>query len=236
MSLLDIDHQGYRINEATDGRYYIDSKVFKPSGYASLGAAKSAITRQTSHVANAVKQSRAASEVLAEHGIDVLALDDAKRDVSVAAQGDIGVPKSHDYDPEWDYECEVPTPADRTILIQCTNEACRRLLPALNICSLSVYCVAEGALGHNTLGKFISGTSSAPVVVVDLATIRKASKQHGLNWVDQLRATIAHELAHAFEEANGYEAGNEEATENFARAFVTFGVVNVKTLREELAR
>lgn len=153
--------------------------------------------------------------------------------VSPTAQGAIES-RGHDYDPEWDFELMTPNKSDRAVIDAILEVARVRLLPALGIDSFSFFCVEEGEFGEGTVGRYISGTSSSPVIGLDLEQVKVQSRMQGILWRDQIKATVAHELAHALEEVCGCEAANEDAVENFARDYVVYGMVNIETLKAEI--
>jgi hypothetical protein len=63
-------YKGFTIHQASDGLFYIDNtSFFKRSGYVSLRAAKTAITKQSQHVANVKKKGDEAAALLGDLGI-----------------------------------------------------------------------------------------------------------------------------------------------------------------------
>jgi hypothetical protein len=138
---------------------------------------------------------------------------------------------SHDYLPEWNYLVTKPSNEDKIIIDKIAAEISKDILPYLGLNPFSVFCVEEGDLGKDLVGIYIDGTSSAPVLGLDLFTLKSSSEEYGVSWIDQVKATIVHELAHAYEETTGSHLHDEGAVENFARAYVMEGVADMALLQ-----
>lgn len=139
---------------------------------------------------------------------------------------------SHDYDPNWDYVVIEADAEDKHVIDSAIAEMKKEILPVLGLNSFSVF-IAEPLSFHEgeSVGIYINGTSSSPVIGIDIETLRDFSARCGVDWIDQLRATMIHELAHAYEEATGNLIHDEAAVENFARKYVVDGVVDVSFLK-----
>jgi len=125
--------------------------------------------------------------------------------------------RTHDYDPEWDYEPhESPNKDMKGIVEKTVLEMREKLLPQLRLFkNFTVFYAAPHSLGGK-LGRYSNGTVSEPVIVLDTEAIRGACEKYDLPVELGVETTIAHELAHAIQEAEGLE-DDEEQAEEFAR-------------------
>lgn len=139
--------------------------------------------------------------------------------------------KGHDYLPEHDHEVIDAPGGDLGAALARAEAAARaELLPALGLPGMDVFHVAHGGFG-DVIALYCDGTSSWPVVGLDASAIEDGCLDHGLDLETQLRASIAHELGHAYQEALGlgYE-DREEPAEEFARVWAMEGRVDVSLL------
>jgi len=117
----------------------------------------------------------------------------------------------HDYNPNWNYDV---VKADKEIQ-QITQEIIKyissNLLPKLNIPNIDVHFVKN----INRLGKYISGTYSKPVVILDINKIQDGMKQYNVDIKTAIETTIVHELGHAIQEKFNIPP-NEEQPEALA--------------------
>jgi len=102
----------------------------------------------------------------------------------------------HDYDPNWDYDVVKTNKEIQAIVQEITKDLSSKLLPKLNIPSMEVRFVRN----INRLGKYIGGTSSRPVVVLDIKEIQNGIKKHNVDIKTAIETTITHELGHAMQE------------------------------------
>lgn len=125
--------------------------------------------------------------------------------------------RTHDYDPSWDYRPDPGHDPELKRLVEGLRaELTRELLPRLGVfAGFDVY-LARGLRGR--LGRYVDGTVSWPVVILDLRTIRRACEEYGLDYALGVETTITHELAHALQESRGARRDEGEA-EAFARAW-----------------
>lgn len=133
---------------------------------------------------------------------------------------------SHDYQPHWDYPVIKPAAADQALIDAAIAAVKKDICPLLGIENFSVFCVKSGGFRRGIVGIYVDGTASEPVVGIDIASLKKSSARYGIDWEPQITATLVHELAHAYEEAIGINFHDEDAVENFARAYVMDGEVD----------
>lgn len=143
--------------------------------------------------------------------------------------------ETHDYNPEWDYEV-VDEPEHAKEIVEAVKARVHaELMPRLGMSGMKVFFAADL---DGALARYVYGTSSFPVLGVDFAALTRACEEHELEVEQQLAATIAHELAHAYQERIGTlnddedhdEDGVEDEAETFARRWVMDGVVDVSIL------
>lgn len=140
------------------------------------------------------------------------------------------VENSHDYQPEWDYEVVDEPEHAKELIQQVMARVHAEILPRLGMSSIRVFYAHD--LG--ALARYIYGTATHPVLGIDYSALEDACEQHGLDISDQLAATIAHELAHAYQERNGTlnddsepeDEHIEDEAEEFARRWVMDGIVD----------
>ena len=125
--------------------------------------------------------------------------------------------KSHDYDPGWDYEPhEDPDQEIDKKVQQIVGELRKGLLPQLGIFrNFTVSYASPNSMG-GVLGRYVDGTVSEPVVMLDLAAIQESCEDYRLPLELGIETTIVHELGHAIQEAHDLEDDEEDA-EEFAR-------------------
>lgn len=136
--------------------------------------------------------------------------------------------KDHDYDPTWDYEVLEDRPGGALGLLLDEVEAAARgeILPALGMPGMDLFLAAEGGLGEGALGRYIDGTSTWPVIGLDLAALEERCGREGLDLRHEIRATVAHELAHAWQEAAGLDdSEHEDEAEEFGQVWAGTGRV-----------
>lgn len=119
--------------------------------------------------------------------------------------------REHDYQADWDYTVLRPTSNERVLISKS-----KIILPFLTefFDDFKVVFVR----GTNRMGKYVDGTRSEPVVVVDRLNCQKAAIKYDLDYELAVITTIYHELAHAIQEATG-RAKREREAENFASSF-----------------
>ncbi len=117
------------------------------------------------------------------------------------------------------------------------------LLPALGIRAIEIFHVEACGLtpaqsGLACFGLYCSGTSSRPVIGLDLAMLSECCDENDGDFMDELRVTLAHELAHAYQESLGVEFNEgdddhevlEAAAEQFGREWAMSGGANIEML------
>jgi len=124
--------------------------------------------------------------------------------------------KSHDYEAEWEY-LVIEDPDEAAIKI--ANDVKTEILPELRmrfgIADFTVTFVED--LGSGCLGKYIDGTYTQPVMVLDFAAIKAICEVDDVDIEVGIETTITHELAHAIHELLGLTARSEIQAEEFAR-------------------
>lgn len=153
---------------------------------------------------------------------------------------------SHDYDPAWDYPVlelrDVPGLDEKEALCveQILVQARRSLSPALGFeQGFEAFFVeplgfTHGRTGPLALAVFCNGTSSRPVVGFDLSELKRECQELDLGFGHQFAISLAHELAHAYQEACGAEdeesGFDEDEAELFARLWAESGQVDLSLL------
>lgn len=157
---------------------------------------------------------------------------------------------SHDYDPCWDYPVidldeHTDISKEDIILVKGVIERTRNNLgPQMTFfgeSAFEVFFVEEmglhAAVDSEVFAVYCNGTSSRPVVGFDLYLIQSACEEAGESWLRQFEISLAHELAHAYQESMGAENddwADEDAAEEFARNWVDFGDVDLSLLQKPL--
>lgn len=123
---------------------------------------------------------------------------------------------THNYDPSWDYDLD-PRPHPETarhvatILARYTD-----LWAAMKLAAPRVYFVRR-LKPH--LARYVNGTTSQPVIVVDAAAHVRSARRYGVDLYDAVLGTLLHEVGHAYVETTGLELDSdteEEIVERFA--------------------
>jgi len=145
--------------------------------------------------------------------------------------GEGSITETHDYNPEWDYEVDEQG-HDEDEIMQYVNKAIedvkREVLPVLGFQDMKVFFTPEGGLDGD-VGKYIYGTSSYPVVGLDLRHTMDGVNFNEHAFFQQIRASLAHELAHAYQESRyGEDALYHDDLEDDAEAFAYNWVMNGK--------
>lgn len=139
---------------------------------------------------------------------------------------------SHDYDPSWDYplaelsDIEDLSDADKKAIEAVILRIRSDLVPALTFNKENEIVVffsepmgLHGAAGSEVMAIYCNGTQSRPVVGFDLQLMRDFCSENNLNFIQQFEVSLAHELAHAYQEsagldddhANGFDEDDAEA-------------------------
>lgn len=137
---------------------------------------------------------------------------------------------AHDYDPCWDYpvidlESVLLPAAARSAARVAVDAVVQELAPQFGFDQVEVFFVEAYGLSSaaaESVGVYVSGTCSSPVVGLDLALIADVCEAECLEFSQQVSVTVAHELAHAFQESLGvFDDGlDEDSAEAFARSWV----------------
>lgn len=134
--------------------------------------------------------------------------------------------RAHDYEPGWDYQADENVPKTlKAHVDKYTRTLIDELLPQLNLFKgFEVHFAASGELGKRTLGKYVDGTGSWPVIMLDRSAIQSAAAKYGADELTGVETTILHELAHAIEEVSGLEVSERDA-EKFAETYYKTGKI-----------
>jgi hypothetical protein len=131
--------------------------------------------------------------------------------------------KMHNYDPAWDYDIIEPPELDKQLVDSLVDKYTSKLLPSLSAFgSFEVWFACD--LKPPLLGIYVNGTSSEPVIVLDLYNIEDAKKRYEMTSYDIVATTILHELCHAIQDYNGRSPDEDEA-EEFANIYHNFGAI-----------
>jgi hypothetical protein len=121
---------------------------------------------------------------------------------------------SHDYDPAWDYDLDFKPPLAVVEAVAAAREELDACAAALGLQAPVVYYVRNL---EDHLARYVNGTSSDPVFVVDARAIARGAKKYESTMEAAVVPTLKHELAHAYLESLGLEDfAMEEVVEGFA--------------------
>lgn len=150
---------------------------------------------------------------------------------------------SHDYQPHWDYptveldEVQCLSAQERRDIEHVIARVRSRLVPALGFESeeITVFFVEPDGLGIDTVALYCNGTSSRPVVGFDLESKKRLCQEEGLSLAHQFEVSLAHELAHAFQDSIGLgheqvHGFDEDDAEAFGRAWADRGIIDLGLL------
>ena len=135
---------------------------------------------------------------------------------------------SHDYDPAWDYDVDEKPLRAVVVAVEAAREELEAAAAALALQAPTIHFV-RNLEDSQKLALYISGTSSAPVFVLDTRAIKHGATQYDLSLEAMVIPTLKHELAHAYLESLGLELENsemEEMVESFAEICWHEGDVN----------
>ena len=126
----------------------------------------------------------------------------------------------HDYDPAWDYTLDQRPPKAVVGVVEARMEELGRVAAALGLETPRCYYVRDLSdhLGEH-LARYINGTASAPVFVLDARALQIEARRSELSLQEAVVPTLWHELGHAWLESCGLEleGSEEELVEEFAR-------------------
>lgn len=137
---------------------------------------------------------------------------------------------SHDYQPSWDYpvvelgDLNVSTEHAKAIDLA-ISQAQQDLSLLFGFSDFEVFFVEPGGLTnghslHDAVAVYCNGTSSRPVIGFDVQTMLDVCNDEGLDFSKEFRTSIAHELAHAYQETLGiehYDHADEDEAEIFGK-------------------
>ena len=130
----------------------------------------------------------------------------------------------HDYNPSWDYDVEV-SPDKKIVdyINNYINKVKQNILPQIGFIKDIKAAFIKGEM--NTLARYVDGTRTHAVIIINIEAIKEGVKDYGVHLEDQLEITILHELAHAIQDASGLGFDEDEA-EDFADDYQFSGVLN----------
>jgi hypothetical protein len=132
-------------------------------------------------------------------------------------------PKGHDYEPEWDHDV-VQRPRGKMMqaFTQAANDIQNKHMTHFKDYFRRFRIEFVKGLGEY-LGKYISGTYSEPVIVVDLVECANTQKQMKDEYPEMYHiaiTTLMHELKHAMQDADGrFETEDSQDIEYEAEDF-----------------
>lgn len=130
--------------------------------------------------------------------------------------------KGHDYDPNWDHEVDDKIEISiKNHVNQYVQKLNLNLLPKLKLFK-SFQVEFVNSLSFDTIGLYVNGTVSCPMILLDIGNIEIACSE--INCLTAIETTILHELGHAIQEAEGKPFDEDEA-ELFANEFWHYGKV-----------
>lgn len=150
--------------------------------------------------------------------------------------------RCHDYEPSWDYPVvEIESldeidPMDRDRIGRIVSKAKSDLAPAMGFEGFDVFFVeACGIHGGQSVAVYCSGTSSHPVVGFDLTLMRQGCEDEAIGFLHQFEISLAHELAHAYQESIGLDHDHEDGldeddAETFARDWADYRSISLHLL------
>ena len=119
--------------------------------------------------------------------------------------------KTHDYDPEWDYEIAKPN-RDMTQTVKTISKRIKKdLMPLKEFKTFTIAFIKN----TDCLGTYVTGTHSEPVILLNLKELKEGCNEANVDLPTGIETTITHELAHAIQDARGLPADEEQA-EDFA--------------------
>jgi hypothetical protein len=107
----------------------------------------------------------------------------------------------HDYDPADDYNVVVKVKPEVAEELKAAVLRTQPTYRALGFKGLPLVYVVRGLRDH--LAKYVDGTSSMPVIVIDYASIARASDKYDVSLDLALDTTLMHEYGHAYVETRG---------------------------------
>ncbi len=124
----------------------------------------------------------------------------------------------HDYQISWDYVLdEKISKKDLKLLKNINKKIKKNIIPTLN--SFEDFKI-EPIIFETAelLGVYCCGTQSMPIIGVDLENIKIDCQAGGLDFIEEVKVTILHEIKHALQEYKGFEGeeAEEEEAEDFA--------------------
>lgn len=123
--------------------------------------------------------------------------------------------RTHDYHPSWDYVLVRPPAGWRNLVDEYARDLRRTLLPQFALFRTFRVYFADC---KERMGRYIFGTYSEPVILLDPTQIKEAMGEYAVDLITTVRTTMLHELAHAVQEAIASPLGEQEA-EDFTYLF-----------------
>jgi len=123
----------------------------------------------------------------------------------------------HNYDISWDYMLDEHVEVEHLSLLKRLIRYIKKdVMPLLK--AFQTFEVYPIILPNELLGVFCAGTSSRPIIGIDIGNILIACEDYNVSFELALKTTILHELKHAWQEWNDLELSEVEA-EDFAYSY-----------------
>lgn len=117
--------------------------------------------------------------------------------------------RNPDYDPNWDYEVRPRPLADVAKAVAGARSIANIYASLLDMQPPTIHYVADTG---DHVARYINGTSSSPVVVVNDKALAKWAKKYRVALSDAAESTLIHEMGHAYVDSMGLsgELADEE--------------------------
>ena len=117
--------------------------------------------------------------------------------------------RNPDYDPNWDYELRPRPLADVAKAVAGARSIANLYASLLDMQPPTIHYVADTG---DHVARYINGTSSSPVVVVNDKALAKWAKKYRVALRDAAESTLIHEMGHAYVDSMGLsgELADEE--------------------------
>jgi len=140
------------------------------------------------------------------------------------------VKEDHDYQFENDYD--IVTPDEQFLSVAEEVIAAIKKDIADIVPDFSVGYAKD--IGGEKLGKYVDGTYSHPMIVLDVDQINKGAAKYDVDIAVAIESTIMHELGHAIAQKEGVRA-SEKTVEDFAHHYYETGKIDKFWIKEATA-
>ncbi len=159
---------------------------------------------------------------------------------------------SHDYQPSWDYpvveldDLESITDSEKKHVLEIITKAKKDFCPSLGFDDFEVFFVEPMGLSswqneESSVAVYCNGTHTRPVIGFDLTHMKEVCEDEQINFLTQVKVSLAHEIGHAYQESLGldheHDAGfDEDEAEAFGRKWADWGEIDLALLNPELPK